>query len=58
MAKIDATNPNCVRAREGKAVASYYADSARITVVADDGSFADAWLALNALSYEITRVIR
>jgi len=34
---IDATNPQCVRARNKHATASFYYASRRITVVADDG---------------------
>ncbi|KAB7752896.1 hypothetical protein [Mycolicibacterium mucogenicum] len=53
MAEIDKTNPNCIRAREGNATASIYHGSRRITVVADDGSFADALNALAALLDEV-----
>lgn len=52
-AEIDKTNPNCVRARVGKATASSYHVSRRITVVADEGSFADALEALTALRDEV-----
>ena len=53
MAEIDHTNPNCVRAREGEATASYYHQSRRITVVADEGHFADALAAVKALRDEV-----
>lgn len=53
MAEIDKTHPGIVRAHEGKATASYYETSRRITVVADKGSFADALTAVTALRDEV-----
>lgn len=52
-AEIDKSNPNCVRARVGKATASGYYKTRRITVVADHGYFADAIEALTALRDEV-----
>lgn len=53
MAEIDKTKPGVVRAREGKATASFYEQSRRITVVADHASFDDALAALTALQSEV-----
>lgn len=53
MAEIDKTRPDVIRSRQGKATASYYAGSRRITVVADDASFADALSAITALRDEV-----
>lgn len=53
MVEIDKSNPSCVRVREGKATASYYHRSRRITVVADSGYFADALTAITALRDEV-----
>lgn len=49
MAEIDTTHSGVARARVGQATASFYQRHRRITVVADDGSFADAIAAVEAL---------
>ncbi|MCV7424351.1 hypothetical protein H7K45_27775 [Mycobacterium yunnanensis] len=53
MAEIDKVRPGIVRAREGQATASYYEGHRRITVVADNASFADALAAVTALRDEV-----
>lgn len=53
MVQIEKVQPGVVRAREGQATASYYEAHRRITVVADDGSFADALAAMTALRDEV-----
>ena len=53
MAEIDKVHPGVVRAREGQATASYYEAHRRITVVADNASFADALSAVKALRDEV-----
>lgn len=53
MAEIVKVQPGIVRAREGKASATYYTDSRRIVVVADSGHFADALAAVTALRDEV-----
>lgn len=50
---IDKTHPGVVRARQGQATASYYESARRITVVADNGSFADALAAVTELRDEV-----
>lgn len=54
MAQIDRIQPDLVRARHGKASARYTHSSRRIILVADDGHFADAIAALEALRDEVT----
>lgn len=53
MAEIDRIRPGIVRARQGQATASIYEQSRRITVVADNASFADALAAVMALRDEV-----
>lgn len=53
MAQIEKIHPGIVRAREGQATASYYTESRRVVMVADNGSFTDALAAMTALRDEV-----